>query len=162
MILAVPPWAASELLPELVAPTEFRSIVNAHFKIAPPAGAPFITGVIHGAAEWIFTFADRVSIMVSGADAIVDEDREALARRFWTDVAKVLRIPGEMPPWQVVKERRATFAATGAGRPPPLCPNQLGHLIPPATDRHRPARHQRRGKTAPAIRGAMAQARASL
>ena len=112
LILAVPPWAATELLPDLVAPTEFRSIVNAHFKIVPPAGSPLMTGVIGGSAEWVFAFADRVSITVSGADAIVDEDREVLARRFWADVAKVLRLSGDMPPWQVVKERRATFAAT--------------------------------------------------
>jgi squalene-associated FAD-dependent desaturase len=112
MVLAVPPWAATELLPSLVAPTEFRAIVNAHFKVAPPAGSPLMTGVIGGSAEWIFAFADRVSITVSGADAIVDEDREVLARRFWADVAKVLRIAGDMPPWQIVKERRATFAAT--------------------------------------------------
>ncbi|MEI9994888.1 MAG: hydroxysqualene dehydroxylase HpnE [Rhizomicrobium sp.] len=113
VILAVPPWAATELLPDLVAPMEFRSIVNAHFKLAPPAGTPLMTGVIGGSAEWIFAFEDRVSITVSGADAIVDDDREVLARRFWTDVAKVLRLPADpLPQWQVVKERRATFAAT--------------------------------------------------
>ncbi|MEJ0028642.1 MAG: hydroxysqualene dehydroxylase HpnE [Rhizomicrobium sp.] len=112
VILAVPPWVATELLPGLTAPTEFRSIVNAHFKVVPPAGAPRITGVIGGAAEWVFAFEDRVSITVSGADAIVDDDREALARRFWADVAKVLHLSGDLPPWQVVKERRATFAAT--------------------------------------------------
>jgi hydroxysqualene dehydroxylase len=27
-------------------------------------------------------------------------------------VAKVLQLPQDLPPWQVVKERRATFAAT--------------------------------------------------
>jgi len=113
VVLAVPPWVAAELLPGLAAPDEFRSIVNAHFKIAPPPGTALMTGVINGAAEWIFAFEDRVSITVSGADAIVDDDREALAARFWADVAKVLRLPAEpMPPWQVVKERRATFAAT--------------------------------------------------
>jgi hydroxysqualene dehydroxylase len=112
VVLAVPPWAATELLPDLIAPNEFRAIVNAHFKVVPPAGSPLMTGVIGGSAEWIFAFADRVSITVSGADAIVDEDREVLARRFWADVAKVLRIDGDMPPWQIVKERRATFAAT--------------------------------------------------
>ena len=38
VILAVPPWVAKELLPDLTAPDEFRAIVNAHFKMpAPPA-----------------------------------------------------------------------------------------------------------------------------
>jgi squalene-associated FAD-dependent desaturase len=130
VILAVPPWAATELVPELTAPDEFRSIVNAHFKITPPKGTPFITGVIGGSAEWVFAFEDRVSITVSGADAIVDDDREALARRFWADVAKVLHLPDELPPWQVVKERRATFAATPAQnlrRPGPR--TRWGNLI---------------------------------
>lgn len=112
VILAVPPWAATELVPDLTAPNEFRAIVNAHFKIAPPVGAPLMTGVIGGTAEWIFAFEGRISITVSGADAIVDEDRDKLAALFWADVAKVLQMPGAMPPWQIVKERRATFAAT--------------------------------------------------
>jgi len=113
VILAVPPPAAVELVPDLIAPTEFRSIVNAHFKLAPPAaGTPLMTGVIGGAVEWIFAFPDRISITVSGADAIVDQDREELATLFWTDVSNVFGLPAELPPWQLVKERRATFAAT--------------------------------------------------
>jgi len=122
-ILAVPPWVASELVPGLVVPTEFCSIVNAHFRARPPAGAPLMTGVIGGTAEWIFAFADRISITVSGADAIVDRDREELARLFWADVASALAMPQALPPWQIVKERRATFAATPqqtARRPKPL------------------------------------------
>jgi hydroxysqualene dehydroxylase len=114
VILAVPPWAATELVPGIVAPNEFRSIVNAHFKIAAPAGLPPMLGVIGGLVQWIFPFEDRISITVSGADAIVDEDREKLAALFWADVAKVLRLPAALPPWQIVKERRATFAATPA------------------------------------------------
>ena len=112
VILAVPPWAASELVPGLVTPTQFCAIVNAHFKLAPPAGTPLMTGVIGGAAEWIFAFPDRISITVSAADAIVDVEREELARRFWSDVVQVLGTPPQLPPWQIVKERRATFAAT--------------------------------------------------
>jgi squalene-associated FAD-dependent desaturase len=121
VVLAVPPWVGRELLPDIVAPTEFRSIVNAHFKIAPPPGLPPMLGVIGGLVQWIFPFEDRISITVSGADAIVDDDREDLAQRFWADVAKVLRLPTDLPPWQIVKERRATFAATpeqAARRPP--------------------------------------------
>ncbi|HUO90453.1 MAG TPA: hydroxysqualene dehydroxylase HpnE [Rhizomicrobium sp.] len=130
VILAVPPWAATELLPDVTAPTEFRAIVNAHFRILPPKGSPLMTGVIGGAAQWIFAFPDRISITVSGADAIVDDDRETLARRFWADVAKVLRLPAELPPWQVVKERRATFAATPdqAGRRPSAA-TRWGNLL---------------------------------
>jgi len=112
VILAVPPWVATELVPGLTAPTEFCSIVNAHFRIAPPAGAPLMTGVIGGLAEWIFAFPDRISITVSGADAIVDKDREELARTFWSEVSKVFNLNTGLPPWQIVKELRATFAAT--------------------------------------------------
>jgi len=112
VILAVPPWAASELVPGLSAPTQSCAIVNAHFKLTPPAGTPLMTGVIGGAAEWIFAFPDRISITVSAADAIVDVEREVLARRFWSDVVQVLNVAPDLPPWQIVKERRATFAAT--------------------------------------------------
>jgi hypothetical protein len=69
-------------------------------------------GVIGGTAQWVFAFEDRLSVTVSGADDLVDDDRDSLARRFWRDVAIVHRLPPEMPPWQIVKERRATFAAT--------------------------------------------------
>ena len=114
LILAVPPWVAKDLIPTLTAPDEFRAIVNAHFKMPAPAGAPAQQGVIGGTAEWIFSFPDRISVTVSGADAIVDHDREALAARIWADVARALNISAPMPIWQIVKEKRATFAATPA------------------------------------------------
>jgi squalene-associated FAD-dependent desaturase len=114
VVLAVPPWVARELVPDLTVPDDFRAIVNAHFRIAPPAGAPSMLGVIGGTAEWIFSFPDRVSVTVSNADAIVDQDRETLAPLIWADVAKALGIGAEMPAWQIVKEKRATFAATPA------------------------------------------------
>jgi len=112
VVLAVPPWVAKDLVPNLQAPDDFRSIVNAHFKYPPPAGASPMLGVIGGTAEWIFTFPDRISVTISGADAIVDQDREDLANRIWRDVTKALDIPATLPVWQIVKEKRATFAAT--------------------------------------------------
>lgn len=112
VILAVPPWVAADLIPDLAVPNDFRAIVNAHFKMPAPAGTPPILGVIGGTAEWIFAFHDRISVTVSGADAIVDKDREELARTIWADVAKALNITAPMPAWQIVKEKRATFAAT--------------------------------------------------
>jgi squalene-associated FAD-dependent desaturase len=112
VVLATPAWVTADLLPDVLTPTEFRSIVNAHFAIAPPAGAALMIGVIGGTAEWVFAFADRISVTVSSADAIVDHDREELAKTLWRDVAVAHGLNMEVPPWQIVKERRATFAAT--------------------------------------------------
>jgi hypothetical protein len=112
VILATPPWIAADLIPGLSVPTEFRAIVNGHFKLAPPPGAPSMIGVIGGTVEWIFAFDNRISVTVSGADRLVDVDRETLATTLWRDVAKVHGLPPELPPWQIVKEKRATFAAT--------------------------------------------------
>jgi len=114
VVLAVNAPVALDLVPGLSAPNAFRAIVNAHFRIAPPAGAPAMLGVIGGTAEWIFSFADRISVTISAADAIVDEERDVLAARIWADVAKALQFDVPLPPWQIVKEKRATFAATVA------------------------------------------------
>ena len=121
VILAVPPWVAKDIVPNLKTPLQFRSIVNAHFKFPAPLGVPAILGLTGGTAEWIFSFADRISVTVSGADAIVDKDREELAQILWADVARALGISATLPKWQIVKEKRATFAATpqeDARRPP--------------------------------------------
>ncbi|HWA61213.1 MAG TPA: hydroxysqualene dehydroxylase HpnE [Caulobacteraceae bacterium] len=112
VILATPPWAAAELVPDLTVPDRFEAIVNGHFLTRPPPGAPAMVGVIGGTAEWVFAFEDRISVTVSGAERIADQDREALARAFWNDIRAVHRLPEAMPAWQIVKERRATFLAT--------------------------------------------------
>ncbi len=112
LVLAVPPWVAADLLPGLSVPTEHRAIVNAHFRLIPPPGAEALIGVIGGTVEWIFAFSDRISVTVSGADRLVDMDRKDLAALLWKDVARVHGLSDELPPWQVVKEKRATFAAT--------------------------------------------------
>jgi uncharacterized protein with NAD-binding domain and iron-sulfur cluster len=58
-------------------------------------------------------------VTISGADRLVDTPREALAKAIWDEVAAVVRMgeanaPAAMPPWQIVRERRATFAALPA------------------------------------------------
>jgi len=118
VILAVAPAPARDLLPGLPVPEDFRAIVNGHFALPEgfdwTARAP-MTGLIGGTAEWVFVFHDRISVTVSGADRIVDDDREDLARRLWSDVARTLDLGNApLPAWQIVKEKRATFAATPA------------------------------------------------
>jgi squalene-associated FAD-dependent desaturase len=113
-MVAVPPWVAAALVPELTVPDDFRAIVNAHFACVPPPGTPAMLGVIGGSAQWIFAFDDRISVTVSAADDMVDRDRAELAATFWAEIAAIHGLPGDLPPWQVVKEKRATFAATPA------------------------------------------------
>jgi squalene-associated FAD-dependent desaturase len=112
LIVATPAWITPTLLPGVSAPDAFCAIVNGHFKIDAPAGAAKMVGVIGGTAQWVFAFDGRISTTVSGADAVVDMPREAMAAALWADVAKVYGLGPELPPWQIVKERRATFAAT--------------------------------------------------
>jgi squalene-associated FAD-dependent desaturase len=112
VVMAVPPRAAVSLLPGLKAPTKFRAIVNAHFRFDPPPNAPPILGVVGGLVEWLFAFPQRLSVTISNGDRLVDMPREELANAIWADVCKAACFTGDLPPWQIVRERRATFEAT--------------------------------------------------
>jgi len=114
VVLAVPPFMAKTLLPDLATPDAFRAIVNGHFAFAPPENAPPILGVINGTVEWIFAFPGRLSVTISGADRLLATPREELAETLWRDVTAALGIAAPLPAWQIVRERRATFAAVPA------------------------------------------------
>jgi squalene-associated FAD-dependent desaturase len=112
VVLAVPAVMAKTLIPSLETPDEFRAIVNAHFAVAPPPDMPPMIGVLNGTVEWIFSFPQRLSVTISGADRLMTMPREALAETIWREVAAVAGVADTLPPWQIVRERRATFAAT--------------------------------------------------
>jgi len=114
VLLAVPPWIAGELLPGLTVPDEFQAIVNVHYRVEGAGGAPAFIGLVGGTAEWVFAKPGHVSVTISAANRLVDEPAEDLAARCWPDVRRALNLSEPMPNWRVVKERRATFAATGA------------------------------------------------
>ncbi len=114
VILAVPPYAAASLIAGLQVPTEYRAIVNAHFRIDPPAGAPPLVGVLNGTTQWIFAFPGRLSVTISAGDRYLDMARDVLAKTIWNEVASVTGLKDPLPSWQIVRERRATFAATPA------------------------------------------------
>jgi squalene-associated FAD-dependent desaturase len=112
VILAVPPRPAAGLLPGLKTPTKFRAIVNAHFRFDPPKDMPPLIGVVGGLVEWLFAFPQRLSVTISNGDRLVELPREELAQAIWRDVCAAAGVAGELPPWQIVRERRATFEAT--------------------------------------------------
>jgi hydroxysqualene dehydroxylase len=113
VVLAVPPWIAGELLPGLNPPDEFQAIVNVHFRLDTQVAHSFI-GLIGGTAEWVFAKPGHASVTISAANRMADDSAEAIAAATWPDVRAALRLAGPMPAWRVVKERRATFAATSA------------------------------------------------
>jgi squalene-associated FAD-dependent desaturase len=114
VILAVPPWIAADLLPGLSAPDEFESILNIHFLADAAPGEAGFVGLVGGAAEWVFVKPGHVSVTVSAANRMVDRAAEDIAAAVWPDVCAALGLDGPMPAFRVVKERRATFAATAA------------------------------------------------
>ncbi|HEY5208891.1 MAG TPA: hydroxysqualene dehydroxylase HpnE [Stellaceae bacterium] len=122
VVLAVPAAVAPRLLPGIAAPDEFRAILNAHFLVPTMVGGPRFIGLIGGTAEWVFRKGNVLSVTVSAADRLMDHDAEMISSSLWRDVRMAYGL-GEapIPPWQVVKERRATFAATPAqqSRRPP-------------------------------------------
>ena len=115
VVLAVSAQVAASLVPDLPTPQNFRAIVNAHFKTTAPEGVPPIIGIVNATTEWLFSFPDRLSVTISGADRLIDVGRDELAVKIWAEVARVIGTPhAPLPQWQVIKEKRATFAATPA------------------------------------------------
>jgi squalene-associated FAD-dependent desaturase len=112
VIIAVPPRQAAGVLPGLKTPSKFRAIVNAHFRFDPPRNLPPLTGVVGGLVEWLFAFPQRLSVTISNGDRLLEMPREQLATAIWTDVCEIAQVSGALPPWQIVRERRATFEAT--------------------------------------------------
>lgn len=118
LVLAAPAWQVAELLPEIRPPTAAHAIINGHFRLdrslALPDGAVLL-GLIGGTAEWLFVRGSVVSLTISAADHLADDDADELARRLWRDTARALDLPVEpLPPWRILKEKRATIAQTPA------------------------------------------------
>jgi hydroxysqualene dehydroxylase len=112
VVLAVPPDVAPRVVPGLDAPDEYRAIVTVHFAIDAPHGVSPMTCLVNGICDWLFAGDDRVSVTLTSADRLLGTPHEDLARTVWHEAARALRLPPEpVPPWQVVAERRATFAA---------------------------------------------------
>ena len=118
VVLAVPPRVAAELLPGLIAPDEFQAILNIHFRYQADANGPLgeagFIGITSGIAEWLFMKPDHVSVTISAANNQVDDAAAIIAARVWPNVVDALglhaSLKASVPPYRVVKERRATFS----------------------------------------------------
>jgi squalene-associated FAD-dependent desaturase len=112
VVLATPPLVAADLVPGLRCPDAFEAILNVHFRAAADGGRAGFIGLIGGVADWVFVKPGHVSVTISAANRMVDQPAESIAAAVWPDVCAALGLSGPMPAWRVVKEKRATFAAT--------------------------------------------------
>jgi squalene-associated FAD-dependent desaturase len=113
-ILAVPPWIAADLVPGLTVPEAFESIANLHFLHRLDPGQAGFWGLVGSTAEWAFAKGDVLSVTISAANRFSELPNEDLAARVWADLAKAFSLPAAIPAYRVVREKRATFAATPA------------------------------------------------
>jgi squalene-associated FAD-dependent desaturase len=114
IVLATPGPVAATLLPGTAAPDAFEAIVNLHFLAqADPGEAGFI-GLIGGLAEWVFVKPGVVSVTISAANRLLEQPADDLVRTLWGEVRQATGLVGEMPRWRLIREKRATFAATFA------------------------------------------------
>lgn len=112
-ILALPAWEIARLIPGLLVPTEHRAILNLH--VPCPTPGPRLLGLIGATAEWLSWRDGIACLTVSAADHLLDEAGPDLAQRLWREVAAMLDVAPTLPEdWQLVREKRATFAATPA------------------------------------------------
>ena len=114
VVLAAPPWVVADLVPGQRCPLEFQAILNIHFRVEADPGPTGFIGLVGGTAEWVFVKPGHVSVTISAANHMVEQDAEAIARAVWPEARTALDLKGRMPAWRVVKERRATVAATAA------------------------------------------------
>ena len=118
VVLAVPAEVCAALLPGGRAPRRSNPILNAHYRteaaVELPWGMPFL-GLVGSESQWLFARGSAVSVTVSAAGRLIDRPGPELAESLWREIAPVLGRPADpIPPWRIVKERRATIAQTPA------------------------------------------------
>jgi squalene-associated FAD-dependent desaturase len=116
VVMAVPAWAAPDLIEGLKAPQSFAPIVNVHLRIdrapSPLRPAPLL-GLVGGVAQWLFVREDVASVTVSAAHQLIETSPDEIIARVWPEVALALDLDAALKPvGRVVKEHRATFQAT--------------------------------------------------
>ena len=113
VVLALPAWFMRELLPEVPAPTDFRSIINAHYRVDTPDTETGFTGIVGGHAEWVFVRNGLASVTISCAERHKNIPVRDMADIVWKEIAVLLNADAaKTPPHRIFLEKYATFAAT--------------------------------------------------
>ncbi len=111
VILAVPPWVATTLLPEISAPELHFGIINAHFLLPRKTDKLTIIGLINGLAHWIFVRGDVASVTISAVDCREYVQSRELVSQLWLEICNALDMGHTaMGPYKIITEKRATIS----------------------------------------------------
>lgn len=130
VILAVPAERASDLLPGLQRPREHESIVNLHYKTIVTGPLAGFLGLVGGLAEWLFFKPGIVSVTISAANRLAEIPASTLADQVWREIQAACGSSSPLPPYRLVREKRATFSATPEqARQRPSCRTWLPNVF---------------------------------
>lgn len=110
VVLALPAWQASETVPWVDAPAAGEGILNIHYAFETGQAEPDFLGLVGSLAQWVFVRPDAASVTVSAAGRALEERPDDLAKRCWVEIAAAYGWDvTAVPPYRVIKEKRATF-----------------------------------------------------
>ena len=120
VVLAIPPNNLPKLLKGIKVPKNNNAIINIHFRLKKSNQLPkktHLLGAIGGKSHWLFFRNDVVSVTISAANNLINENSDIIANEVWGEVLKALDLPidSKIPPYKVIKEKRATFSQTPQG-----------------------------------------------
>lgn len=113
VVLALPAWFMREILPEVPTPNDFRSILNAHFRVETSGYNEPFTGMLGGYSDWLFVRDGVASVTISCAERFGNVPSREMAALVWEEVATLLNLDlTTVPPHRIFLEKYATLAAT--------------------------------------------------
>lgn len=124
VILALPPWALSRIVPG-IGDFPFEPILNLHYRLPLPVRLDAPLGMIGGQGQWLFVRDDVASVTISAA-------ANADPAQIWAEIAPLLAQPAILPAYRQIRERRATLRhdpQTIARRPGPTTTHPGGVFL---------------------------------
>ena len=114
VISALPPAPTQKMLDGLDIPLAYSAIINLHFKLDQDIKvdwpAPLI-GLIGGVAQWVFIRGSMASVTISAGNDLLDKLAVDLANEVWNEISPLFdKTAKPLPPYKVIKEKRATLA----------------------------------------------------
>jgi hydroxysqualene dehydroxylase len=118
VIFALPAWEVRTLLnTPLPVPEKYNGILNGHFLYSTEhiPQEKRLVGVIGSPLQWIFVKDGLISTTTSDVSSttLAEKDNTEAAHILWNDACTALGLgKTALPPHRIIREKRATFAAT--------------------------------------------------